>query len=185
VAGVNAGACLIHRQVYDELGGWDRGFFLDYEDMDLCLRLWQHGWFCRVVPQARVGHAVGASNNQSINGGKQKVSRKRYIEGSSNVPAIALKTFTGPALLLPFAALAGRLALNLVRCRWELAWWDVLVFAHTVRRLPDLLAFRRANREHNRARPGQDYFTDPLFDYTRINDNRAAETLSQHTQAHA
>lgn len=173
VTSINAGACLVHRQVYDEIGGWDRSFFLDYEDMDLAVRLWQHDWWSLVVPEARVGHAVGASNNQSINGGRQKVSRKRYIEGSSNVPAIAVKTFTGPALLLPFLALAGRLLANAIKLRGLQAWWDVLVFAKLGQRLPELLEFRRVNAGTNRHRPGQHFFTEPQFDFSVLSANRA------------
>lgn len=174
VASINAGACMVHRQVYDEVSGWDRSFFLDYEDMDLALRLWQHEWWSLVVPEARVGHAVGASNNQSIDGGKQKVSRKRYIEGSSNVPAIAVKTFTGFSLLLPFVALAGRFLLNVAKLRWQHAWWDMLVAVKVFQRLPTLLEFRRINSACNRNRPGQLFFTEPKFDYSVMNDNRAA-----------
>lgn len=174
VAGINAGACMVHRQVYEEVGGWDRSFFLDYEDMDLALRLWQHEWWSLVVPEARVGHAVGASNNQSIDGGKQKVSRKRYIEGSSNVPAIAVKTFTGFALLLPFVSLGGRFLINLVRLRWRNAYWDLLVFTKVFQRLPALLQFRHLNSAWNRRKPGQSFFTEPQFDYSVMNENRAA-----------
>jgi len=170
---VNAGACLIHRNAYDEVGGWDRSFFLDYEDMDLCIRLWQHDWKLLVVPEAKVGHAVGASNNKSIQGGKFKVSRKRYIEGSSNLPAIAIKTFTGAALLWPFVAVMDRLVRNCIRLRFERAWWDVLVFADVLRRLPMLIEYRSRNRERNRKKPGQRYFTAPEFEYHLIKTNQA------------
>jgi GT2 family glycosyltransferase len=171
-SGINAGACLIHRAVYDEIGGWDRSFFLDYEDMDLSLRLWQHGWKCLVVPEAKVYHAVGASNSKAISGGTQKVSRKRYIDGGSNVPAIALKTFTGFAVLWPFLTLADRFLRNVVRLRVERAWWDVLIFFTVLQRLPDLLGFRRLNKRWNWEQPGQNFFTDPAFDYQTIRDNR-------------
>src|SRR5438093_346822 len=50
VSGINAGACLIRRIAYDEVGGWDTTFFLDYEDGDFSLRLWQRGWECFVEP---------------------------------------------------------------------------------------------------------------------------------------
>ncbi len=168
VSGINAGACLIHRQAYDELGGWDRSFFLDYEDMDLSLRLWQHDWKCLVVPSAKVYHAVGASNNKSLKGGKFKVSRKRYIEGSSNVFAIAFKTFTGPALFLPFAGLADRFIRNLIRLRWKSAWWDMLVITKTLTRIGKLIAFRKQNKPWNQRRPGQDFFKEPTFDFATV-----------------
>jgi GT2 family glycosyltransferase len=174
VSCVNAGACLIHRAAYDDIGGWDRSFFLDYEDMDLCVRLWQHEWKCLVVTEAKVGHAVGASNNKSIQGGKFKVSRKRYIEGSANVSAIAIKTFTGVSMVWPFVGLLDRMLRNLVHLRFERVWWDVLVFDDVLKRLPDLLAFRSQNKRWNLKRPGQRYFTSPEFDYSVIANNHAA-----------
>lgn len=173
VSGVNAGACLIHRNAYDETGGWDRSFFLDHEDLDLSVRLWQHEWSCLVIPAAKVGHAVGASNSQNIAEGRYTVSRKRYIEGSSNVLAIALKTFTGPMVILPFFALLDRMTRDLLKCRIKLTWWDVLVFAAVMRRLPILLKFRRKNGALNRRRPGQRFFSEPRFDYSVIAGNRA------------
>jgi GT2 family glycosyltransferase len=158
VSGVNAGACMVHREVYKAVGGWDRSFFLDYEDMDLSIRLWQKEWKCYVVPAAKVGHAVGASNSKAIDGGKQKVSRKRYIEGTSNVTAIAIKTFTGISVVLPFIGLMDRLARNLVHLRFERAWWDLQVFLDILKRIPNLKEFRDSNAHWNQIRPGQMYF---------------------------
>lgn len=59
---------MIHRTAYEAVGGWDRGFFLDYEDVDLFLRIWQLGWKCVVVPEAKVYHAVNVTNEQKIEG---------------------------------------------------------------------------------------------------------------------
>jgi GT2 family glycosyltransferase len=164
VSGINAGACLVHRRVYEEIGGWDRTFFLDYEDMDLSIRLWQHGWDCLVVPSAKVGHAVGASNNKALNNGF-KVSRKRYIGGTSNVIACAMKCFTGPSMLLPVIALGDRLLRNLVCLRMERAWWDMLSAVDAFKRLPDFLEYRSKNQQWNSQRPGQKFFVDPRFKY--------------------
>lgn len=168
VSGVNAGACMIRRDVYDQIGGWDRSFFLDYEDMDLSIRLWQYDWKCLVVPSAKVYHAVGASNAKVIEDGRQTVSRKRYIEGSSNVSAIAVKSFTGFSILLPFLALAHRFVINLVRLRFRFAWWDLLVFKILSQRMSVLWAYRVAHRNLNHLKPGQEFFTDPLFDSSMI-----------------
>jgi GT2 family glycosyltransferase len=163
VSGINAGACMLHRTVYQDVGGWDRSFFLDYEDMDLSIRLWQKEWKCCVVPSAKVGHAVGASNSKAIDGGKQKVSRKRYIEGTSNVTAIAIKTFTGISVVFPFFGLTDRLIRNVFHLRFERAWWDLHVFWDILRRLPILKEFRDSNAKWNQARPGQEYFRVPEF----------------------
>src|SRR5262249_44136553 len=79
ISGINAGACMISRAAYDDIGGWDTSFFLDFEDMDLNIRLWQRGWVSRLDPRAFVYHAVGASNNQQIHNGRSTVAKKRYV----------------------------------------------------------------------------------------------------------
>ena len=171
VPAVNAGACLYHRLVYDLLCGWDTSFFLDYEDGDLGLRLWQNKWRGVVVPNALIFHAVGASNSKPINGGTQTVSRKRYIEGGSNILAIAVKTFTGIAVLHPFLGIFDRMIRNLLKRRFKMACWDVLVFGHLMTRVPALLEFRHLNRLLNLERPGQDYYTATEFDIAALANN--------------
>jgi hypothetical protein len=172
VPAVNAGACLYHRNVYNLVGGWDTSFFLDYEDGDLGLRLWQRKWRCVTVPEALIFHAVGASNSHQISGGTQTVSRKRYIEGGSNRLAMAVKSFTGFAIMHPFVGLCDRLVRNLLKQRFKLAWWDILVLRHLVSRLPSLLAFRRSNQTFNIERPGQAYFTSKEFDIAILAENQ-------------
>lgn len=52
-----AGAFMAFRQpVFDALGGFDTGYRLYCEDVDLCLRLQLRGWRIEVVPSARVVH---------------------------------------------------------------------------------------------------------------------------------
>jgi len=52
-----AGASLmIRRQTLDEIGLFDEGFFLYFEETDLCLRARRAGWASVYVPQSRVMH---------------------------------------------------------------------------------------------------------------------------------
>jgi GT2 family glycosyltransferase len=54
------GACLlIRRRAFDEVGGFDPGFFMYHEDADLCLRMRRRGWRLAFEPRARVVHAGG------------------------------------------------------------------------------------------------------------------------------
>lgn len=51
------GACLaVRTEAMGDIGGFDEGFFLDYEDTDLCLRLQAHKWRCRIEPSWQVIH---------------------------------------------------------------------------------------------------------------------------------
>jgi len=51
---------LIKREALDSVGGWDEGYFLHCEDLDLCMRFRQEGWKVCFVPQARIFHTWGA-----------------------------------------------------------------------------------------------------------------------------
>jgi N-acetylglucosaminyl-diphospho-decaprenol L-rhamnosyltransferase len=173
ISGINAGACLISRTAYDDVGGWDTTFFLDYEDMDLSLRLWQRGWDCRLEPRALVYHAVGASNTQQLGPGRSTVGRKRYVAAFSNELAIALKSFTGPAPLLVPVLVAERLARDLLKRRFDNVLLDLAAARLTLARLPKFLHHRREQRAWNRERPGQRYFSEVAFDADQAARERA------------
>jgi GT2 family glycosyltransferase len=163
ISGINAGACMITRAAYEDIAGWDTTFFLDYEDTDLSVRLWQHGWHCRIEPRAIVYHAVGASNMHVLDQG-ERVWAKRYVGALSNQVLIAMKSFTGLAPLAAPALLADRMLRNALKRRWKHVRMDADAMALTARRLPAVLRYRRANRTWNAKRPGQGFFSDPQFD---------------------
>ena len=54
-------ALALRREAFDAVGGFDPGYFLYVEDVDLGVRLGRAGWRLRYEPSARVVHAVGAS----------------------------------------------------------------------------------------------------------------------------
>ena len=58
---VAGAAMMIRADVYDRLGGFDEGFFLYYEETDLCLRAARAGHRTDYLPQARVVHVGSAS----------------------------------------------------------------------------------------------------------------------------
>lgn len=59
------GACLlVRREAYESVGGFDEGFFMYCEDMDLCKRVRDAGYRLRYVPTARVVHLWGKSTSQ-------------------------------------------------------------------------------------------------------------------------
>lgn len=58
-----SGACmLIRREAFDRLGGWDEGYFLHCEDLDLCMRLKRDGRSILFVPDVTVTHVQGVSS---------------------------------------------------------------------------------------------------------------------------
>ncbi|HMO10740.1 MAG TPA: glycosyltransferase family 2 protein [Actinotalea sp.] len=61
-AGWLSGSCLALRRVaFDQVGGFDEGYFMFFEDVDLGDRLGRAGWRSVVVPTAVVTHAQGHS----------------------------------------------------------------------------------------------------------------------------
>jgi hypothetical protein len=61
------GACLlVRRAVLDEIGGFDEGFFMYSEEMDLCRRAVAAGWQVVYLPEAVVTHHEGKSSEQAV-----------------------------------------------------------------------------------------------------------------------
>ena len=56
-------ALMVKTQAWQEVDGLDERFFLYYEEKDLCLRLRRRGYSTWLIPQARVGHRIGASSD--------------------------------------------------------------------------------------------------------------------------
>jgi N-acetylglucosaminyl-diphospho-decaprenol L-rhamnosyltransferase len=82
--GQPSGACfLMRRETWQRIGGFDEGFFLWYEDVDLAKRLRDAGFRNLVVGSARVDHATAESFRQLDNRAQQAIrlpSLGRYIE---------------------------------------------------------------------------------------------------------
>ncbi|MBN1425256.1 glycosyltransferase family 2 protein [Candidatus Fermentibacteria bacterium] len=57
-----SGACfMLRRAALFDAGPLDPGFFLYYEEKDLCRRLWNAGWAVGFTPTATAGHVIGGS----------------------------------------------------------------------------------------------------------------------------
>lgn len=61
VFGVCGAACLLRRELFAELGGYDESYFAFYEDVDLNVRARAAGWRFAYVPEAVVWHAGNAA----------------------------------------------------------------------------------------------------------------------------
>jgi len=61
VFGVCGAACMLRRELFEELGGYDERYFAFYEDVDLNVRARIAGWRFEYVPEAVVWHVGNAS----------------------------------------------------------------------------------------------------------------------------
>ena len=158
-----AGAFMIHRDVYQDVGGWDRSFFLDMEDIDLFIRTWQKGWKCVSVPEAKVYHAVNASNSKTISSGKLSVSKRRYVSGRSSGLVIATKHFGLVSMSLSFLFFGEGFIRHVCLLRVQQTYWNILSLCEFVHRLPGALNYRRKHVALRQSIPGESFFREPAF----------------------
>lgn len=59
---VVGGAMVVRRECWEQIGGFDEGFFLFGEDADLCKRARDAGWEIRVLPCTPIEHLRGSSS---------------------------------------------------------------------------------------------------------------------------
>ena len=57
---------LVRRDAFDKVGGFDPGYFLYWEDIDLCKRIRRAGWRLGVTPETWAVHIGGASSGDAI-----------------------------------------------------------------------------------------------------------------------
>lgn len=57
---------LFRAEAFRGIGGFDDGFFLYYEDVDVCARLWQAGWKVLLCPGASVIHAAQRASHRNL-----------------------------------------------------------------------------------------------------------------------
>ena len=64
---VSGASLMLRRTTWDTFGGMDSGYFLYYEETDLCARIKAAGGIVAVVPDARIVHIEGAAvGTQSV-----------------------------------------------------------------------------------------------------------------------
>lgn len=61
VGWVSGGAMLVRRTLFEQLEGFDSGYFMYWEDVDLCRRARQAGAQVVILPSVKVRHERGAS----------------------------------------------------------------------------------------------------------------------------
>lgn len=97
--GQPSGACfLMRREAWQEAGGFDAGFFLWYEDVDLAKRLRDAGYRNLIVGPAHAEH-VGARSFAQVGGRRQQAIRLDSVERYIGKHHPALRRTLAPPLL--------------------------------------------------------------------------------------
>ncbi len=139
VFGVCGAACLLRRELFADLGGYDESYFAFYEDVDLNVRARIAGWRFAYVPEAVVWH-VG---NASWSAGFAKPSAENAWLVARNRLATQVKFMPLRALPRIAAVEAGALARAASQRRLRATLTGKLA---ALRRLPRLLRERRRLR---------------------------------------
>lgn len=93
VFGVCGAACLLRRELFDAVGGYDESYFSFYEDVDLNVRARIAGWRFEHVPEAVVWHVGNAAWSEGFRRpgaeNARLVARNRLSTQLKFVPATA------------------------------------------------------------------------------------------------
>jgi GT2 family glycosyltransferase len=123
VFGPSAGAALYRREMLDQIGLFDEGFFMYLEDVDLAWRARLAGWRCLCAPSSRVYHVHSASAGEGSAFKNRLLGRNKVWTIAKNYPLGKLALFLPLILLYDAAAalfaLVARRDVFAVRGRWE------------------------------------------------------------------
>ncbi len=80
VASASGADLLVRADLFRKLGGFDPGFFMYYEDMDLCRRIRGAGWDIVSVPEAVVMHLEARSFGENAGNARLvRLAESRYL----------------------------------------------------------------------------------------------------------
>lgn len=74
---VSGASLMVRREVFEQIGLLDDGFFMYYEEVDFCRRAALAGWEAWYVPSSRVVHLVGMASGIK-DGARQRKRRPQY-----------------------------------------------------------------------------------------------------------
>jgi len=104
---------LVSRSAFDDVGLFDEGFFLYFEETELCVRLRERGWRLAAAPDSRVLHKLNASTqgNRLVIDRYFTASGLRILRLHSRAPVLSSFLFLTARFLRRIARL------QLSRCR--------------------------------------------------------------------
>ena len=99
----NGAAMMVRRSHFEQLGGFDETFFMEWEDLDLCWRAWLRGWPTLYVPDAVVRHRVGAVTTTAAQPRRSASSHHNLVRFALKClpPGAAARVVLGELLRLP------------------------------------------------------------------------------------
>lgn len=127
-----SGSCmLVRRQVFEQAGLFDEGYFLYYDETDFCVGAMRAGWEVWYVPEARITHLEASSTGIRVPGKRRASywydSRRRFFVKAYGVGGLLLADglWAGGRLIYLARRLLGRVGGQDPKWFiWDLLWGD-------------------------------------------------------------
>ena len=96
-----SGACLVvRRRAFEDVGYLDESFFMYWEDVDWCKRMWANGWKIVYFPVASIMHYIGGSSDKNVFQSVLEFHKSAYLFCSKHMkPSL---TFLRPAFFTAY-----------------------------------------------------------------------------------
>ncbi len=94
----------VRREVFDALGGFDEGYFMYVEDVDICWRAARSGWVVGYLPRGDVFHHIGMSS--------QAVPTRMVLHHHLSMLRFHRRTYSGRAKILVNSSVAAGIAVR-------------------------------------------------------------------------
>lgn len=91
VFGASGGACLLRREMLDDIGLFDEGYFAYLEDVDLAWRAQLRGWKTVFAPDAVVYHAMSATAGEGSPFKRYRLAKNKW--------RVIIRCYPSPQLL--------------------------------------------------------------------------------------
>lgn len=119
---VSGAALLVRREVVDQIGFLDEGFFMYCEDIDFCKRAGEAGWDVLYYPFAKILHRIGCSSSQNATHMTMAFHRsmyRYYAKHHRGSFAACARTVVALALVLRAAMVLGSARLQALRSDYQ------------------------------------------------------------------
>jgi len=139
VCGVTGGALLVRSDCLRQVGAFCEYFRMYFEDVDLSLRLQEHGWPLYCVPTAKVWHYVSASTQKrGVFFHTFYTERNSYLVVLRNYPLMQIMR----SYMLKVPAAGMSIGANLLKGNFAYCLAAFLAMGHGLMAMPILLAER-------------------------------------------
>jgi GT2 family glycosyltransferase len=89
---------IVRRVAWDDVGGFDEKFFLYFEDVDFCVRLWRSGWRVRFDTSVSALHGFRAASRESLLGWAARQHARSAVRFFIKHPQLLMRSARGTAL---------------------------------------------------------------------------------------